>query len=275
MQLTSTEKKTHTLSATTLNNAIGTLQRDGFVIFNDVMPRSWVDNTRYLFASELEASHHYQSEIQHTQKGHGGFQPPLTMPFLDPFIIENPIVFQTLERLFGEHFFGCLPYGCNASFPGSEEQNVHRDCGHIFPEESVAMPPMLVVVNILLDDFTKENGATEIWPGSHCRVDADKEETNTLKISPSRWSKHSSTQTIAPSGSIVLRDMRTWHRAPANTTSKIRTMLSLVYYRPYFLPDNLTTDHEPINEADWEHLSLRAQWTYRLRKSPMNAAKAW
>ena len=266
MQLTSTEKKTYTLGATTLNTAIETLRRDGFVIFNDVMTSSWVDNTRYLFTSALESSQRDQSEIRHTQKGHAGFQPPLEVPFLDPLIIENPLVFQMLERLFGEHFFGCLPYGCNASFPGSETQNVHRDCGHIFPEESFAMPPLLVVVNIFLDDFTKENGATEIWPGSHRIVDADKEETNTLKISPSRWSKHASTQTIAPSGSIVLRDMRTWHRGPANTTSKIRTMLSLVYYRPYFMPDNLTTANEQIDEADWQHISPRAQLTYRLRR---------
>ena len=266
MQLTNAEKSNHTLSTTTLNTAIETLQRDGFVIFNDVMQHSWVTSTRKVFASELQSSNRNHSAIKHTRKGHGVFQPPLTMPFLDPLIIENSIVFQTLERLFGEHFFGCLPYGCNASFPGSEQQNVHRDCGHIFPEEDVARPPMLVVANIFLDDFTIENGATEIWPGSHCKVDADKEESSTLKISPSRWSKHTSTQTIAPSGSIVLRDMRTWHRGTANTTTKIRTMLSLVYYRPYFMPDNLTTAHGQINEEDWQHISLRARRTYRLHR---------
>ena len=77
---------------------------------------------------------------------------------------------------------------------------------------------MLVVVNILLDDFTAANGATQIWPGSHRLVDADQAEINTLKISPSRWSDYPRVQVTAPAGSIVIRDMRTWHRGMANTT---------------------------------------------------------
>ena len=171
---------------------------------------------------------------------------------------------QVLERALGEHFFGCLPYGCNTAFPGSGIQNVHRDCGHLFPELDQALPPMLVVVNILLDDFTAANGATEIWPGSHRLIDADQAEINTLKISPSRWSDYPRVQVTAPAGSIVIRDMRTWHRGMANTTDTLRTMLSLVYYRQYALPDNLHASEESLKDTALEQLSDRAKWIYRL-----------
>ena len=123
---------------------------------------------------------------------------------------------------------------------------------------------MLIVVNFLLDDFTAANGATEIWPGSHRQVDADQAEISTLKISPSRWSEHPRVQATAPAGSIVIRDMRTWHRGMANTTDESRTMLSLVYYRQYALPDNLHASEESLKDTALEQLSDRAKWIYRL-----------
>ena len=59
------------------------------------------------------------------------------------------------------------------------------------------MPPLLIVVNIALDDFTTNNGATEIWPGSHRLVDADAEESKTLRIPEHRYTKLKSTKTLA------------------------------------------------------------------------------
>lgn len=55
-----------------------------------------------------------------------------------------------------------------------------------------------------------------------------------------------------PAGSIVIRDMRTWHRGMANTTNKLRTMLSLVYFRQYFPPDNLSASSVGAPDADWD-----------------------
>ena len=266
MQLTTDEKSSGKLSETTLEHSVEILRREGFVILEAAMPQPWIKNMRHLFTSELQASYDQNSTALETTKMHGGFQSPLAMSFLDPTIIENGIAFQILERMLGEHFFGCLPYGCNTAFPGSKKQNVHRDCGHLFPEVANALPPMLLVVNFLLDEFTIENGATEIWPGSHLRVDANTTETKTLKISPSLWSEHTSTRTVAPAGSIVIRDMRTWHRGMENTTSQLRTMLSIVYYRQYSMPDNLKSADEIINDGDWHLISDRAKWTYRLRR---------
>ena len=71
-------------------------------------------------------------------------------------------------------------------------------------------------------------------------------------------------QVTAPAGSIVIRDMRTWHRGMANTTDTLRTMLSLVYYRQYALPDNLHASEESLKDTALEQLSDRAKWIYRL-----------
>jgi hypothetical protein len=50
----------------------------------------------------------------------------------------------------------------------------------------------------------------------------------------------------------------------ANTTDTLRTMLSLVYYRQYALPDNLHASEESLEDATLEQLSDRAKWIYRL-----------
>ena len=61
-------------------------------------------------------------------------------------------------------------------------------------------------------------------------------------------------------GSIVLRDMRTWHRGMPNTTDQPRTMLTIVYYRQYFLPASLSLD---LPEIELSQFSDQAKQIYR------------
>jgi hypothetical protein len=266
MKLTAEKREAGLLSESNLDLAARVILDQGFVVLDGVLPTEWVHGMRDAVGDELAAKYEREPEALARTHGHGGIQSPFRMPFIDPLIIENPIVFQILDRLFGEYFFGCLPYGCNTAFPDSGTQNVHRDCGHLFPELQVALPPVLVVVNIALDDFTPENGATEIWPGSHHALDTTAQEIDYLRVESERPTHYPSVRTEMPAGSIVVRDMRTWHRGMPNTTNLPRTMLSLVYYRRYFLPDDLGTVPADLSDAAWELLSERAKAVYRLRR---------
>lgn len=263
MQLTRQERQDGRLNDENLERARRVLLDQGYVILEEVLPTAWVERMRDAFATEI-SNFYAGDDGPQPRRGHGGIQAPISAPFIDPLIIENPFAFQIIGRIFGERFFGCLPYGCNTAFPGSETQNVHRDCGHLVPELEVPLPPVLLVVNIALDDFTLANGTTEIWPGSHHAVGDSPEEIQYLKTDRQRAARYPSARTTMPAGSIVIRDMRTWHRGMANTTASPRTMLSLVYYRQYFVPDNL---HAASNgEIEWNALSDRAVSVYRLRK---------
>ena len=124
---------------------------------------------------------------------------------------------------------------------------------------------MLIVVNILLDDFTAANGATEIWPRSHRQVDADQAEISTLKISPSRWSKHPRVQATASAGSIVIRDMRTWHRGMANSTDITYYAVARVLPSVRFA-GQLACQQASLGDVEWGQVSDRAKWIYRLRR---------
>ena len=253
-----------TLNEGNLERTLTTLATDGYVVLDSAIPMSSIDIWRGAFTSALSSKYAGRNGPDQA-RGHGGLHPPPRGPFLDPLIVENPIVFQVLSRVLGQRFFGCLPYGCNTAFPGSAAQNVHRDCGQLFPGLEVRIPPVLVVVNIALDDFTKANGATEVWPGSHQWPDTTEQEIDYLRVEKHRLDEHQSCTIEMSAGSIVFRDMRTWHRGMPNTTDQPRTMISLVYYRQYYLPDDLVS--YPPEEADIEieRLSQRAIEVYRLR----------
>ena len=268
MKLSREERKAGVLTQSSEKRASQLIHDQGYVVLEKALPSNCLKKVRKALNQVLAIKYKTTSKKLGYQRGHGGVSSPLSMPFIDPMIIENPFAFQILRRIFGDRFFGCLPYGCNTSFPGSKAQNIHRDCGHIFPEINVPVPPLLIVVNIALDDFKIENGATEIWPGSHFLVDGEKDETATLRISKERSSEKISKPLLMPSGSIVIRDMRTWHRGMPNRTKEPRTMLSIVYYRQFLLPDNFQTDVSSLPKESWDQFSDRAKAVYRLTRLP-------
>ena len=67
-----------------------------------------------------------------------------------------------------------------------------------------------------------------------------------------------------PAGSVVVRDMRCWHRAMPNHTDKTRTMIAIVYLRQFH---NTMGDHgvfrSGIPEEMWEQMSDRVRSVYR------------
>jgi ectoine hydroxylase-related dioxygenase (phytanoyl-CoA dioxygenase family) len=76
---------------------------------------------------------------------------------------------------------------------------------------------------ILLDDFTLENGATYILPGSHCMTDAPSEEqflANAKRL-------------VAPAGSVMFFVALAYHSGGANHTDRWRHALTINMVRPW------------------------------------------
>ena len=77
---------------------------------------------------------------------------------------------------------------------------------------------------VMLDDFTVENGATMIVPGSHlveARPDDAELERRAIRA-------------IGCAGSILLFDSNLWHSAAPNLTQGPRRALTLTFTRPFF-----------------------------------------
>jgi len=184
---------------------------------------------------------------------------------MDPQIIDNPFAMQIIEGAMGKRLFSYIPYGCNTAEPGCDTQWIHRDSGHLFPQVPIVLPVCSIVVNIPLTDFTVENGATEVWPGSHLIFD-DPEVLNTPYhvCSAERAAQVPSFQMVMPAGSVVVRDMRCWHRRMPNRTQTLRSMLALVYFRRlHHVPDDPGIFRGTVPQGVWDQMSDRSREVYR------------
>lgn len=163
--------------------------------------------------------------------GHIGILAPMRSPFLDAFAIENPLAMQIIGSAMGSEVYINF-YNTNNSWPGSGIQRIHRDMEHFYHDYPFPLPVAGVVVNVPLVDFTEENGSTEVWPGSHLITDSDPSDRDKLE---ERAALLPPARTNMPAGSIVVRDLRMWHRGMPNQTNQVRSMLAVVYIRNFVI----------------------------------------
>ncbi len=240
MQLTPEELTAGKLSVTSLKLALRTLRDAGLVVIEDVFDHGWVTEFRAAYDEELERHLANKGGIDALTgktfgKNHIGMHLPMVAPFSDPHVIANPIAVQVMSAALGDDL-RCSFYHSNTAYPGSNYQRVHRDTGPVFRTEfQVPTPVTHVVLNIPLCDFTLENGSTEVWPGSHLIVDTDPADGSVDELD-ARIENLASIRTNIPAGSIVVRDLRTWHRGMPNNSQEVRTMLAIVYQRGWAAP---------------------------------------
>jgi Phytanoyl-CoA dioxygenase (PhyH) len=261
MKISAAELQAGAMNDENLKIAVRTLKECGFVVLEDVLAREWVDRTRQVCDEILGR---YMRTLcpekrQTMERTHAAMFPPACSPFMDAVAIENPFAVQVTEAAIGPDFF-CTFYNTNTQWPHSGMQHVHRDFDHLFPGFPVPLPITQVIVNIPLIDFTLENGATEVWPGTHLIVDEPPKDGEALE---ERAKCLPSVRTTVSAGSIVLRDMRTWHRGMPNQTNEIRTMLAMIYDRPFLNAYISATELIEIPRRTWEQMSDRAKHIFR------------
>ncbi|HLI02187.1 MAG TPA: phytanoyl-CoA dioxygenase family protein [Acidimicrobiales bacterium] len=166
---------------------------------------------------------------------------PLRPPFTDPEIVADPVVLAVVRELLGEGFV-CSYYASDTAFPGSEYQPVHLDEAPLFPGLGVTLPPWSIVLDIPLVDFRADNGPLDIWAqGTHLIPDTGLLPTEPAEGGPEarrspiqRYAEElGPTPLLLPAGSLLVRDTRTWHRGTPNRSTERRSMLALVYSRPW------------------------------------------
>lgn len=126
----------------------------------------------------------------------------------------HPLLLEVLDRVLGASYQLSAPTGIEIG-PGEKAQVLHTD-DSIYP---LPRPHPEVVLNTMwaLDDFTFENGATRLVPGSHRWTD--------------RWpAEEDATVTVTmPAGSVLFIAGTLWHGGGANTTDRTRLGVLLEY----------------------------------------------
>src|SRR5690606_4708291 len=120
---------------------------------------------------------------------------------LDP-LATHPLVLEALEHVLGPHFQLSGPT-CIEIGPGEVEQIWHRD-DDIYP---VARPHLQLVTDVMwaFDDFTFENGATRLVPGSHTSIEQPPDDAPVVYAA-------------MPAGSVMIYVGSIWHGGGANQT---------------------------------------------------------
>lgn len=124
----------------------------------------------------------------------------------------HPKVLAAISFVLGEDFkLSSLNY--RAALPGAGLQKLHAD----WPE-AVSKNEYKVCNSIwLLDDFSKENGATRIVPGTHLQSKLPQD------IMDNPMDSHPEEIIIkAPAGSVFIFNSHTWHGGTRNLTDKSR-----------------------------------------------------
>ena len=206
-------------SEATVDQVVETLEREGFAIVERHLSPEDVRAKREDLARVLRSTPTGRNDFEgfETQRIYALFAK--TRAFDAQAV--DPLVLGVLDRVLGKGFVLCAPTAINIG-PGETAQNLHCD-DTVYP---VARPHAELVVNTMwaLDDFTADNGATHVVPGSHKWTDKRPDEgTQTVRA-------------IAPAGSVIFFLGSAYHGGGANNTDKPRLGVILEYCAGWVRP---------------------------------------
>ena len=188
-----------------------TLEDDGYCVVEDVIDEATVAGIRAELTRLFDATPLGRDDFEghRTRRVYALFAKTRVLDDL----AMHPLVLTALDRVLGPAQLSA-PTAIEIG-PGEHAQPLHPDDA-IYP---VPRPHPELVVNVMwpLDDFTEENGATRVVPGSHRWIDE-------------RPGPDSESVAVAmPAGSAMLYVGSLWHGGGANTTQRARAGVVLHY----------------------------------------------
>jgi ectoine hydroxylase-related dioxygenase (phytanoyl-CoA dioxygenase family) len=132
----------------------------------------------------------------------------------------DPRLLACVAHVLGEFKLSSLNF--RAALPGQGLQSLHAEGG------PVTDPAHFYVCNSiwLLDDFTADNGATRVVPGSHLSGKSPGDVmTDTRDAHPGE------VHLLAPAGSVVVFNSHLWHGGTVNRSSRPRRALHAYFTR--------------------------------------------
>jgi ectoine hydroxylase-related dioxygenase (phytanoyl-CoA dioxygenase family) len=198
-------------AAATVDAVAGALDRDGAVVVE-----GFIDAAKVAALKEELAPHREQTPL-----GRNAFEGFATRRIYALFaktrgfdeLAIHPLLLGVLDRVLG-HYQLSGPVGIDIG-PGESAQGLHRD-DVVYP---LSWPHPQVVLNTMwaLDDFTEDNGATLIVPGSHHTSPAEQPALADAVVA------------TMPAGSVMFYVGTVWHGGGANRTGERRLGVILEY----------------------------------------------
>jgi ectoine hydroxylase-related dioxygenase (phytanoyl-CoA dioxygenase family) len=137
-------------------------------------------------------------------------------------LITAPVILELVRQVLGDRF-KLSSFNARSTNPHcSEAQPLHCDAGALPDEKGYWVCNTIW----LLDDFTRENGATRIVPGSQKWAKLPQDE-----LADPASSHPNEVLLTAPAGTVIVMNTHAWHGGTANRTAHPRRALHGFYCR--------------------------------------------
>jgi ectoine hydroxylase-related dioxygenase (phytanoyl-CoA dioxygenase family) len=220
---TASERKEARLLPVHLDAAVRALRDDGFVVIENAVDTAHIDAVYAAMVEDINSVRRQKGEFP----GFSNVPARRTPDLLFKDILMNPIAEQIMTALMGGRI-QCGMYSSNVTMPGTGDQKLHVDMAPLKEGDNLDYPCNCVVMNVPLVEFTLENGATEIWPGTH-KIPRDIGEFwLSQHLQNCRRPVRPPERATIKKGSFLIRDIRLWHRGTPNQTDIIRPMIAMI-----------------------------------------------
>src|SRR3984957_17024640 len=193
------------------------LDRDGYVIWENLLSADDCREIREVVRPWLGHTGRNSFEGRRTQRIYS----VLSRTRLCDRLVDHPRVLAVLDRLLMANYLLSALQAINIQ-PGESAQLPHHDDG--FYPIPRPRPPLTAATIWAIDDFTADNGATGLFPGSH------------------RWEARppgpddAALPVVMPAGSCVFFVGTLWHGGGANTTDHPPLAVIAQYCQPWLRP---------------------------------------
>ena len=235
--ITPEELQSGQISAEHLSAATKAMREDGYVVLKDVVDKGHLDILRTKMLEDVAPILAREDAPFNFVSGNIQQDPPPFPPYLFRDVLVNDMVIAVTKEILGSGMKNAF-YSGNTNLPGSTVQPVHTDSGNLWADLEYPHPAYAIVVNIPVVSMDEVNGSPEIWHGSHL----DKTmhvHMESIKVPPElldqRRLNFPPIQPTVELGSVLIRDMRLWHRGMQNHSDQPRPMIALIHH-PYWWP---------------------------------------
>ncbi len=217
-----TESAGVTVDPAIVDADLATMARDGYVILPDLLSAAQLEEIRAAVTPMLDRHGRNGFEGRSTQRIYS----VLNKTAACDVIADHPRVLALLDRMFLPNYLLSMLQVINI-LPGEQAQMLHTDDG--FYPLPRPRAPLGAATIWAIDDFTADNGATDVVPGSQRwddRLPGDD--------APRR-------PVVMKAGSCVFFPGTLWHGGGANRTDRPRLAVTAQYCEPWLRPQEAFT----------------------------------
>jgi ectoine hydroxylase-related dioxygenase (phytanoyl-CoA dioxygenase family) len=209
------------VTETTLTDAEKqSLNEKGYVIFNNMVDPVWLKELQDKYEALMEKEGSAAGTEVHKEAGTRRLADLVNKGEVFDGAYTHPKVLAAIYQIIGRDFKLSALNGRDA-MPGQGNQQLHADWG----PRRLSQPQDVAISIWMLDDFTSENGATRVVPGTHL-----------LEGLPQDYVEDPAAPHLdevlvtAPAGSVVVLSSHLWHGGTTNRTTKTRRAI-----HPYYI----------------------------------------